>query len=48
MERLQVDDSVANSAFAHDLVDPLGNVEELQTVVRDPVDDPIEDFITRY
>src|SRR5579871_1592638 len=44
MQRLQVHDAVANPALAHDLVDSIGDVDQLHALVGDPIHHTIEDF----
>jgi hypothetical protein len=47
VERLKVNDSIAYSALAYDFVDSLGDIEQLHTIDCDPVDDAVEDLVSR-
>ena len=46
MQTLQVHQAVANAAFADDIVDAVGDIEQLQAVVRYSVDDPAENPVS--
>src|SRR5438128_7152690 len=44
VQRLQMHNAVADAALAHDLIDAVRNVDELQALAGDPVRDAAEDF----
>jgi len=45
VQRLQMHQPVLDSALAHDLVDAVGDVEQLHPVVRNPVEDAAKDSV---
>src|SRR5579872_5166395 len=44
MERLEMDNPVANAALADDLIDAVGDVDQLRAIARDPVEHPVKDL----
>src|ERR1039457_2329568 len=46
VQGLQVHETVANAALADDVVDAIGDVEQLQALIGDPVDDAAKDPIS--
>src|SRR5712692_6312513 len=44
MERLQVNKSIPDAALVYDLVNAIGNIDELHALACDPIHDTVEDF----
>ena len=48
VQRLQMNRAVSDAALAYDLVDPVGGIDQLELLVRNPVDDTHESLDTRH